>query len=117
MFVRGWVQTPLHGSSGGSVGSAGFLCARFHAILGGFSPTSHEWPYHAYTGELLDLSMSAVIAIGLACYRGAEPPNPKSARRGAWQVPAGSGVLGKVPRSVLGKVVARVLGKVLVLLF
>ena len=58
------------------------------------------------------------VAIGLACYRGAEPPNPqKCSGRCLGEVPARSEVLGKVLRRVLGKVLGRVLGKVLVLLF
>ena len=46
-----------------------------------------------------------------------EPPYPpKAPGEVLGEVPAGSGVLGKVLRRVLGKVLARVLGKVLVLL-
>ena len=52
--------------------------------------------------------LSLSVTIGLTCYRCAEPTNPAKC---LGEVPAGSGVLGKVLRSVLRKVLARVLGK------
>ena len=70
------------------------------------------------TALFVDFSTRSSVAIGLACYRGAEPTYPqKVLGEVLGEVPARNGVLGKVLRRVLGKVLARVLGKVLVLFF